>query len=112
MVTDTRILNMTGRDGRIYTVTKNTMLVVEMVHQNSKKVKLRIWNTKFTFESELTYLPDVSIGVINVKPANVLLVNDVRYHKFNTTVLVMDNDITTREKYLILKNTNNLVVGV
>lgn len=112
MVTDTRILNMTGRDGRIYTVTKNTMLVVEMVHQNSKKVKLRIWNTKFTFESELTYLPDVSIGVINVKPANVLLVNDVRYHKFNTTVLVMDNDITTREKYLVLKNTNNLVVGV
>ena len=93
-------------------MTKNTMLVVEMVHQNSKKVKLRIWNTKFTFESELTYLPDVSIGVINVKPANVLLVNDIRYHKFNTIVLVMDNDITTREKYLVLKNTNNLVVGV
>lgn len=111
MVTDIRVHTFRDLDGRIYTVTKDTMLLIETVHQMSKKVKVRIWNTSYSFETELTYLSDINYGVINVRPANILLVDDIRYHKFNNIVLVVNDDISTREKYLLLKNTNNLVVG-
>jgi hypothetical protein len=111
MVTDTRVHRFKDIEGKVYTVTKDTMLVVETAHQMSKRAKVKIWNTKCSFETELTYLPDTNIGVINVRPANILMVNDIRHHRFNNIVLAVNGDISTREKYLLLKNTNNLVVG-
>lgn len=110
-VTDTRVHRLVDLDGRYYTITKNTLLVVDTVHINSRKLKLKVWNTKFTFESEVSYRDKLKIGVIRVRPANVIMMDDVRYHKYPNTVLSADTELNTREKYVLLKNTHNLIVG-
>ena len=111
LVTDTRIKRNIDLDGRIYTITKDTMLVVDTVPIRGKRIKLRIWNTKYVFESEVSYQNDLKLEAIRVRPANIILINEVRYHKFPNTVLVVNNELTPREKYVLLKNTHNLVVG-
>lgn len=110
-VTDKRLLRLKDPEGKTFTITKNSMLVVETVPVYGKKIRLRVWNAKFTFESEVSYKNDSRIGCINVRPANIIMVNEVRYHKFPNMVLLAGNDVTPREKYLLLKNTHNLVIG-
>jgi hypothetical protein len=111
-VTDNRIVRFTDLDGRIYTITENALLVVESVPMFSTKLKLRVWNTKFVFESEVSYNSEKEIGKICVKPANVITIDQFRYHKFPNSVFIQSKNIGPRDRYLILKNTNNLVVGV
>ena len=115
-VTDTRMLRLRDLDGRTYTITKDTLIVVDTVPQQGKKLKLKVWNTKFVFESEVTYRDELRIGVIRVRPANVIMTNEVRYHKYPNIVLIPDNPhgvgmLGARTRYVILKNTHNLVVG-
>ena len=115
-VTDDRIFRKTDLDGRIYTITKNSLLVVDSVPVNGNKLKLRIWNSKYVFDHEVSYNQDVTIGKINVQPANIITMDQVRYHKFPNSVFIPNNahgadGIGARIKYVILKNTNNLVVG-
>jgi hypothetical protein len=110
------MLRLRDLDGRTYTSTKDTLLVVDTVPQQGKKLKLKVWNTKFVFESEVTYRDELRIGVIRVRPANVIMTNEVRYHKYPNIVLIPDNPqgvgmLGARTRYVILKNTHNLVVG-
>ena len=112
-VMDDRIFRYTDmKDGRIYTITKNTLLVVDMVPVKGDKIRLRVWNSKFTFYSCIAYKNNYESEVIHVVPANAITIDQMRYHKFQDAVLVMDKELTNGEKYLVLKNTNNLVVGV
>lgn len=110
-VTDTRICRKIDLDGKVYTITKDSLLVVDTVPIRGKVLKLRVWNTKFVFESQVTYKNVMDIGVIRVRPANIILTNEVRYHKFPNTVLVASDMVSARERYVLLKNTHNLVVG-
>ena len=111
-VTDTRILRKHDLDGRPFTITKDTLLVIESVPTSTKKLRLKIWNTKFVFDSEVTYKKDKQeIGVINVRPANIILVNEMRYHKYPNTALVSEKPLEPRQTYLVLKNSKNLTIG-
>ena len=111
LVVDPRIKRLTDNAGRIYTITKNTLLVIDSVPNTSKLLRLKVWNTKFVFESMVSYGKKQNIGVIDVRPANIILTDEVRYHKFPHTVLVSDNMLNPRIRYSILKNTQNLVVA-
>lgn len=111
-VTDDRIFRRMDLDGRTYTITKDSLLVIDSVPTSGKKLKLKVWNTKFVFESEVSYEPDKIVGKICVRPANVILLEQIRYHKFPNTVFIPNENTGPRERYLILKNTNNLVVGI
>ena len=116
-VTDERIFRKIDLDGRIYTITKNSLLIVDSVPVSSNKLKLRIWNSKYVFDHEVSYDQDVTIGKINVQPANIITMDQVRYHKFPNSVFIPTNahganGIGGRIRYVILKNTNNLVVGI
>lgn len=110
-VTDTRMNRVRDLDGRLYTITKNTLLVVDSVPVRGKRLKLKVWNTKFVFEAEISYQDELKIGVIRVCPANLIMVDQVRYHKYPNTVLLANSDLNPRERYVLLKNTHNLVVG-
>lgn len=110
-VMDDRINRRVDLDGRIYTITKDTLLVIDSVPTSGKKLRLRVWNSKYVFESEVTYQPGQEIGKIYVRPANVIMSDQVRYHKFPNTVLITNEMLNNRQRYVILKNTNNLVVG-
>jgi hypothetical protein len=39
------------------------------------------------------------------------MTDEVRYHKYPNTVLLANTELNPREKYVLLKNTHNLVVG-
>lgn len=110
-VTDNRIKRLIDLDGRHYTITKNTLLVVDTVHINSRSLSLKVWGTKFVFESEVSYFDQPKLGVIKVRPANVIMTDEVRYHKYPNIVLLANTELNPREKYVLLKNTHNLVVG-
>ena len=84
-VTDNRIKRLIDLDGRHYTITKNTLLVVDTVHINSRSLSLKVWGTKFVFESEVSYSDQPKLGVIKVRPANVIMTDEVRYHKYPNT---------------------------
>lgn len=111
-VTDNRIHRIRETNGRVHTITKNSLLAIASVPVSSKRLKLRLWNSNFVFESEVTYDDKPVIGKICVRPANIILKDEVRYHKYTSTVLVVNNELLPRERYLLAKNTHNLVVGI
>lgn len=113
-VTDTRIRRLRDDDGFEFTITKDSLLVIERVHVLDKRLKLRLWNTTITFSSEVLYTDDIdelSMDIIAVKPANIITTDMIKYHKFPNTVLVTNEPLSQRDQYVLLKNTNNLVVG-
>lgn len=49
-----------------------------------------------------------------VEPANIISIDEMRYHKFNSIVLILpegDQGVTIRELYSVVRNTNNLTIG-
>lgn len=111
-VTDKRILRIREPNGRIHTITKDSLLTIASVPINTKKLKLRLWNSNFVFESEVSYEDQPLIGKIMVRPANIIMKDEIRYHRYTSMTLVANNNLTPRERYLLAKNTHNLVVGI
>lgn len=110
-VTDERILRFKDKDNHYHVITKNSLLIIDGVYLNSRKVRLRLYSSKFVFESEVTYLSDGPLTAIKVRPANIILLKEYPYHRYHNAVLITTGEITPRERYTILKNTNNLTIS-
>ena len=92
------------------TLTRNSMCVM-VSSRPSPLMKLKIYAFNEIFHADVSYNDNPPEGVISVKPANILMINDSIYHRYNNAVLILnDKPITQRQKYSILKNCNNLVV--
>ena len=92
------------------TLTRNSMCVM-VSSRPSPLMKLKIYAFNEIFHADVSYNDNPPEGVISVKPANILMINDSIYHRYNNAVLILNGKpITQRQKYSILKNCNNLVV--
>ena len=92
------------------TLTRNSMCVM-VSSRPSPLMKLKIYAFNEIFHADVSYNDNPPEGVISVKPANILMIDDSIYHRYNNAVLILnDKRITQRQKYSILKNCNNLVV--
>lgn len=111
-VMDDRIFHIIDSNNVKYSITKNSLLVVDSVPTNRKSLRLRVWNSKCTFNHSVAYKKCDDIDKIFVVPANMLMIDQMRYHRFSDTVLISDNVLNQRERYLIVKNTNNLTIGI
>ena len=92
----------------------NSMLVIDNPNGNPL-MKLRLYNSKTTYYGDLTYRhtgldPIMRRDQIPVQPANIIDLDDFNYHRYNHTVLVLTHPLKPKEKYSILKNSNNVTV--
>lgn len=91
-------------------LTKNSMCVI-MSASTRPLMKLRIYSSKIMYAGDVTYLDDPLDNSIRVKPANILMMEESHFHKYKHSVLVLDGPVTQRQKYSILKNSNNVTVA-
>lgn len=110
LITSDRINTNTDQNGRSHALTKNSMCVV-MSASSKSFMKLRIYSSKSICSSDVSYLDDPPSNMIRVKPANILTIDESVFHRYNHTVLVCNEPLTQRQKYSILKNSNNVTVG-
>jgi hypothetical protein len=105
-----------GEDGLDHVFTNHSMGILQSNRQllNSGSYNVRLHNsihninTQLTFDAEHAYHFDTTCI-----PADIISIDEMRYHKFNSIVLVLPDDkgITLREMYSVLRCTNNLAVG-
>ena len=108
---------LTGEDKMDHIFTNNTLGVLtsnKMFANGMYNVKLH--NSKHDVNCDLTMDIDESKHYKSfVEPANIISIDTMRYHKFNSIQLVLPVDsehgITIREFYSVLRNTNNLTIG-
>ena len=92
------------------TLTRNSLCVIES--PNSRPLmKLRLYSSKIICGMDVSYLENPPDSYMRVKPANIMDIDESAYHRYNTSVLVCPEQITQRQKYSILKNSNNVIVG-
>ena len=115
IVTDELIDMMNENGVRKASLGCESMLVIE--NATAKPLmKLRLYNSKITYYADLQYhdhtVPEAlrQRGKIRVRPANILMMHDVPFHRFNHTVLVLTDDLNPGQKYTVLKNSNNVTV--
>lgn len=89
---------------------KNSMCVIDSSH-SKPLMRLRIYSSKTMFYGDVSYMDDTPPSIVQVKPANILMIDESCYHRYNTSVLIMDQPVTQRQKYSVLKNSNNVIVG-
>lgn len=106
---------MTENGVRKTTIGYNSMLVIE--NPNSKPLmKLRLYNSKTYYFGDITYDRTSNIRAlmrrdqIRVRPANIIIPDEVKYHRYNHTVVVLGYPLNRYEKYSVLKNSNNVTV--
>lgn len=92
----------------------NSMLVIENPNQ-TPLMKLRLYNSKTTYYADITYDTSHLSSLlrrdqIRVFPANIIDIQESSYHRYNHTVLVLSHPLNPREKYSVLKNSNNVTV--
>ena len=93
-------------------LTHDSMLVMTNPTPNPY-MKLRLYNSKITYNTDITYREGAlrPKSAITVTPANIMLINQSRYHRYNHVVLIInDRPISDWEKYVILKNSNNVTI--
>lgn len=96
------------------TLTRNSMLVIDNPNSNPL-MKLRLYNSKIIYSADITYDfdnhgPLKRRGILNVRPANILRLHDVKYHRFNHIVFIMNDRLAPSFKYTLLKNSNNVTI--
>lgn len=110
LVTDDK-LNVNITDSiRGTTLARNSLCVVESP-SSRPMMKLRVYSSKIICGMDVSYLDNPPDSYMRVKPANIMDIDESAYHRYNTSVLVCPEQITQRQKYSILKNSNNVIVG-
>lgn len=91
----------------------NSMLVIK--NPSSRPLMTcQLYNSKTEYHVDLTYNSGVMMpkGTISVDPANIISVYETKFHRYNHSVLVLSSpeSIQKRDKYSVLKNSNNVTV--
>ena len=112
------LIDMMNENGvRKASLGAESMLIIE--NATAKPLmKLRLYNSKITYFADIQYdtfenrIPEAlrQRGKISVRPGNIIHVHNVRYHRFNHTVLVLSYDLPAWLRYSVLKNSNNVTV--
>lgn len=89
---------------------KNSMCVI-MSPISSPMLKLRFFNSQNVYYAAISYLDDAPRGTIKVKPANILSAVESSHHRYNTSVIIGVEQMNQREKYSIIKNSKNVIIG-
>lgn len=117
LVSDDLIDMMNENGVRKASIGRNSMLIIENATA-SPLMKLRLYNSKITYYADIKYREVYPVGevlkkrgIINVIPANIMTLNNIIYHKYNHSVLITSGrPISSREKYSVLKNSNNVTI--
>ena len=115
LVTSTLVDMMTENGIRKNSIGYNSMLVIE--NPSSKPLmRLRLYNSKTYYFADLSYNNGPRLrnllrrDQILVRPANIISVEETKYHRYNHSVIVLSYPLTREEKYSVLKNSNNVTV--
>ena len=112
IVEDDLVDMMTENGVRKASLARDSMLVIE--NANSKPLmKLRLYNSKITYYADISYetpLHHIVRGKIRVRPANIITVALMKYHRYNHTILVLAHPLNPAQKYSVLKNSNNVTL--
>ena len=90
-------------------LTRNSMCVI-MSASSRPLMKLRIYSSKIMYAGDVSYLDNPPEHSIRVKPANILTINESAFHRYNHMVMVCTEPLTQRQRYSILKNSNNVTI--
>ncbi len=109
---DQPIISNPNSNGLV-TLVPGSMLVVK--NPNSRPLMThRVYNSKTEIFMDISYLPDALLpkSTIQVVAANIITIRDMKYHRFNHTVMCMGDDsrLTPVEKYILFKNSNNVTI--
>lgn len=113
-------INTYNTDVGLHTFTNHSIGVLQSNRQVMNGLyKVRMHNSKHCINCDLTMNPDnVKHYETLVEPASIISIDDMRYHKFNSIILVLPDDtcinyngIKTRELYSVLRSTNDLSIG-
>lgn len=97
------------KTGQLYPIVKNSLC--EIVSPRLPLMRIKIYASKNIVAGDISYFEHCSPECIRVKPANILTVDESCHHRYDTSVLLCDDNITPRQRYSILKNSNNVIVG-
>lgn len=115
-----KFINTYGNDIGNHIFTEHSIGTLQTGKQLSNGLyKVRLHNSKHCIHCDLTMKTnDVKHYETQVESANILTIDDMRFHKFNSVVLVLPeegtpdyNGITGRELYSVLRSTNDLSIG-
>lgn len=111
LVVSNRIHSNINEGLRSSSVTKNSLLSVVSANA-SPLMRLRIYLSDTIYSGEVTYLDPQSPHLIKVVPANILSITESAHHRYKTAVLICrGHNLSRMERYSIIKNSNNLIVG-
>lgn len=122
LVVDDKALKLTSTNGSPLTITRGSMLIA--VNPNARPLmQMRVHNSKMICGVDIKYAQDYSVestvlkrpDVIYVRPGNISHINTPNYamgggHRFNKVIAVLKYPLQPREKYTLLKNSNNLII--
>ena len=112
------LVDMMEENGvRKASLARNSMLVIENAGANPL-MKLRLYNSKISYFADPAYsgmgynpIRPSARGKISVVPGNIMMIGGCfPYHRYNHTVVVLAYHLDIRQKYSVLKNSNNVTV--
>ena len=116
LVTDDRLYTTIDDTKQTHIITKNMMLVMQRANSLSPiPQQFRLYHSKqiirldIEYETAKHYFNERDYHV-KVKPANVLSIQDARYHRYLNTVLACTGEVPKRELYSVMKNSVNLAI--
>ena len=93
---------------RLHMLSRNSMVVIDSV--TKPYMSLRLYSSKIIVTGDCSYDTEDNTPFIKIKPGNILSLNESVYHRYNHAVLLYGEPLSVREKYSILKNSNNVSV--
>ena len=115
-VTDDRVQYVFEEDNKTkHVIYKNTMLQMQKATAVAQPNIMCLYHSKKSIKAYIEYdnkekFPNERDYHILVKPANILTVDDARYHRYLDTVLIFTGELTRRQLYSVMKNSVNLTI--
>ena len=98
---------------RISTLTEHSMIVAQDI-ELQPFMKFRLYNSKSMFHyCNITYENTFSLlrDMVKVAPANILMIDSMKYHRFKQVTMITDRPLAKFERYTLFKNSNNVSIA-
>lgn len=95
-------------------VKKSIATIINPKPSNGLTTKIRLYNSRNVMFSDITFNQGCLHYQVSVLPGNILTTAEAAYHKYENSVLVLTDNgkqLSKRELYSVLRNTNNLAIG-
>lgn len=93
------------------TLTKHSMIIAQDIDKRPF-MKFRLYNSKITYFCDITYERSLFSERYQVRviPANLIMIDDVKYHRFKQMTVIVDRQLRKHERYTLFKNTTNVSI--